>query len=387
LNDRLKKYTKKTDRGKSKQHAKDKIKAIFESEESASAGSNSDSKGIIETETRVRKVMKSIDVEDSIVKICAPFETQLSLSDRIAQLRISLASSSSSTAAKPVSDSIEARITAREEKLTVDKPWETDNDDEESEADTQARMRALLAARHAPLSDADSQRVTNIMRGPATQEELIEKFSIPMTREKLLCLRPTSWLNDEVINFCMSMLQERDDKLRGVNPKRKRSHYFNSFFMDKLLGNGHVGYIYKDVARWTKKFDVFQLDKVFIPVNIGNTHWTMAVVLISRKEIHYYDSMRGEGARYKNGLLRWLVDEAKTKRNFDLDTSEWKLISQYSCPQQQNGYDCGMFTIMCADVMTDDIPVTEASYSQRHMSFFRRKVANDILRGSYDYPL
>jgi hypothetical protein len=43
LNDRLKKYTKKTDRGKSKEHARDKIKAIFESEESASAGSNSDS--------------------------------------------------------------------------------------------------------------------------------------------------------------------------------------------------------------------------------------------------------------------------------------------------------------------------------------------------------
>jgi Ulp1 family protease len=32
---------------------------------------------------------------------------------------------------------------------------------------------------------------------------------------------------------------------------------------------------------------VFQLDKVFIPVNIANTHWTMAVVLVSRKEIDY----------------------------------------------------------------------------------------------------
>jgi len=249
--------------------------------------------------------------------------------------------------------------------------------DEESKADKQARM---FAARYIPLSANDSQRVTAIMRGPANQEELIQKFSIPMTREKILCLRPESWLNDEVINFCMSMLQERDDKLRELSPNRKKSHFFNSFFMDKLLGNGHVGYHYKDVARWTKKFDVFQLDKVFIPVNIANTHWTMAVVLVSRKEIHYYNSMKDEGRKYKNGLLRWLGDETQSKKQTNFDQSGWTLHSP-PCPKQENGFDCGMFT------MTDDIPVSDAAYSQQHMPFFRRKVASAILRGSYDYPL
>jgi Ulp1 family protease len=184
----------------------------------------------------------------------------------------------------------------------------------------------------------------------------------------------------------MSMLQERDDKLREINPKRKRSHFFNSFFMDKLLGDGHVGYCYNGVARWTKKFDVFQMDKIFFPVNISNTHWTMAVVLISRKEIHYYNSMKDAGTRYKRGLLRWLGDESKSKKKSDLDESGWTSLSP-PCPQQQNGFDCGMFSIMCADVMSDDIPVSEDAYAQQHMPFFRRKVASAILRGSYDYPL
>jgi sentrin-specific protease 1 len=255
---------------------------------------------------------------------------------------------------------------------------------EESNAD---KVRALIGARHAVLSDADYQRVAGILNGPTNQEVLIFKFNIPMTREKLLCLRPRGWLNDEVVNFCMDMLQERDDSLCELNPTRKQSHYFNSFFIDKLLGNDHLGYFYQDqdVYRWARNIRLFELDKVFIPVNIPLVHWTMAVVVISKKEIHYYDSMKGKGIPFLNGLLHWVADEAAA-RGVDFDRSQWKLYSP-PCPQQRNGFDCGMFSIMCADVMTDDIPVSEEAYAQQHMAFFRLKVASAVLRGCYDYPL
>jgi Ulp1 family protease len=86
-------------------------------------------------------------------------------------------------------------------------------------------------ARFGQLSVDESDKINRILEGPSsTDEVLIEKFNIPMTSAKLSCLRPGTWLNDEVINFCMLMLEERDIKLSEKYPSRKKSHYFNSFF-------------------------------------------------------------------------------------------------------------------------------------------------------------
>jgi Ulp1 family protease len=41
------------------------------------------------------------------------------------------------------------------------------------------------------------------------EEVVIDKFKIPMTVSNIECLRPGIWLNDEVINFYMRMLQVR----------------------------------------------------------------------------------------------------------------------------------------------------------------------------------
>ena len=48
-------------------------------------------------------------------------------------------------------------------------------------------------------------------------------------------------------------------------------------------------------------------------------------------------------------------------------------------------FDCGVFTVMNADFISDDLPLSH--YSQRHASLFRRKMTAAILRGSLDYPL
>ncbi len=42
-------------------------------------------------------------------------------------------------------------------------------------------------------------------------------------------------------------------------------------------------------------------------------------------------------------------------------------------PQQRNGFDCSMFTIMNCDFMSDDLPLAENSFSQLDMPTFRLK--------------
>ena len=70
-------------------------------------------------------------------------------------------------------------------------------------------------------------------------------------------------------------------------------------------------YNYMNVRRWTKKvrglimyatffdyynqFDIFAMDKIFIPVNLNQAHWCLAVIFIQEQKIQYYDSMNGRG--------------------------------------------------------------------------------------------
>lgn len=262
----------------------------------------------------------------------------------------------------------------------IDKQINEDSDDANMDIDDEEKD-LLIEKRKQPLSQEEKNKVQKVLSGPSNSQILIDKFNIDMSREKIVCLRPSTWLNDEAINFYMSMLQERDTNLSEKTPNRKTSHYFNSFFMTKL-SEGNT-YQYNNVRRWTKKFDIFSKDKIFVPINLHNTHWTMAVVYITKKEIHYYDSMSGSGQRYLKFLLQWIKDDAKDKKQIDYDTSDWKLIDREpKVPQQRNGYDCGMFSIMCADYISDNLPL---QYSQDEMSSNRVKVTAAILRGSLSY--
>lgn len=69
----------------------------------------------------------------------------------------------------------------------------------------------------------------------------------------LRLLNPGQWLNDEVINFYMALLQERADndliEVDGQKKKRRDIHCFNSHFYPKL----EFDYAKSKVGRWTKK--------------------------------------------------------------------------------------------------------------------------------------
>ena len=109
------------------------------------------------------------------------------------------------------------------------------------------------------------------------------------------------------------------------------------------------------------------------------------MIYITKREIHYYDSMSGSGMKYLEGMKRWLKDEHFDKKKEELNVENWILKDrEKNIPQQRNGVDCGMFSIICADFLSDDLPLT---YGQKDMPSFREKVAASILSGQLDYPL
>jgi hypothetical protein len=57
------------------------------------------------------------------------------------------------------------------------------------------------------LTRENEDAVDNLLSSANLQEVIIQQFSIPVTVEKILCLRSKGLLNDEVINFYFEMLQ------------------------------------------------------------------------------------------------------------------------------------------------------------------------------------
>ena len=123
-------------------------------------------------------------------------------------------------------------------------------------------------------------------------EVILTIFNVEVTRLLLSCLMPMVWLNDEVINLWMELMNARDVVLVALDGRR-RTYFCNSCFYSKL-NEGNV-YKYSNVRRWTKNIDIFDQEMVIIPVNNSNQHWCLAVIYMQKKEIAYYDSMNGSG--------------------------------------------------------------------------------------------
>lgn len=164
-------------------------------------------------------------------------------------------------------------------------------------------------------------------------------------------------------------------------PPHQLSWSFGTYFIGKLMEiqNDQTVeegvYKYSGVRRWTKKVptgNIFLLDKLCIPVNIGNSHWVLCSVFFKAKEIRIYDSLLKcsfNTAIIRSNVFRYILDEYKTMYGHSMtgeQEAEWKFTDKVNCaPQQRNKIDCGIFTIIFGqhlftgfpplDVLTEEI--------------------------------
>ncbi|KAL7468672.1 hypothetical protein ACHAXS_010029 [Conticribra weissflogii] len=172
-------------------------------------------------------------------------------------------------------------------------------------------------------------------------------------RASMQTLQPGRWINDEIINyFLKNCLAKRDELLCSTQPGRKRSHFFNSYFVQTMFDDKNVNpakrgkYNYNNVKRWSKKVpgkDIFNLKYVVCPINLDNMHWTSAVMFMEERKIRYYDSMGGTEWTKLEGLLQYVKDEHKAKKGKELEGwEEWELLGcPDNIPRQLNGEWCG----------------------------------------------
>lgn len=136
-----------------------------------------------------------------------------------------------------------------------------------------------LADDRRPFTLEEKALTSRVLRGRAA-EVLVTGFNTELTRQDLQRLRDTEWLNDEVINFYLSLLKQRsDDRLKKPDAQQAeawpRVHFLNTFFYPLLSDKG--GYNYARVQKWTRRIDLFAMDRVVVPIHLGN-HWCLAVI-------------------------------------------------------------------------------------------------------------
>ncbi|XP_009575128.1 PREDICTED: sentrin-specific protease 2 [Fulmarus glacialis] len=218
-----------------------------------------------------------------------------------------------------------------------------------------------------PLTEAMEREVIAAFGKGEPDEIMSSAFKLKVTREDIQTLRNLRWLNDEVINFYMSLLVERNKK-EGY----PAVHAFSTFFYPKLISGG-----YKAVRRWTRGVDLFKQDLILVPIHL-RVHWALVVIDVRKTTVKYFDSMGQKGDKICEALFQYLQEESREKRNLELTFSEWTLHSMESheIPQQLNGSDCGVFMCKYADYISRDKPIT---FTQNHMPYFRKKMVWEII--------
>jgi len=215
-----------------------------------------------------------------------------------------------------------------------------------------------------------------------------------VTSKDIQRLLPGSWLNDELINFYGQLIVDRATSLEvqkenidisGTDSNNKtvpplRIHYFSTFFWLKL----QQGYAKSNLKKWTKKLDLFSKDLVLIPINHNQTHWSAAVINFKEKRIESYDSMDAENERKGPlfALLRsYLQDEHRDKKGKDFNFSGWKNYGRPDTPQQENHYDCGVFTLNFLECVARG---AEFGFKQSNMPYLRQRLIWEIGKGKLE---
>lgn len=180
------------------------------------------------------------------------------------------------------------------------------------------------------------------------------------------------WLDDQIINQYFDLLI---DCTR--HNEHSMMHAIESHFWSLLRGCG-----YERAKQIAGNVDIFQCDKVFIPIHLNGNHWGLAVIQPHHREITYYDSMGqtsdgGEDVVIK--LEEYIKYDSMIQHKTELDTSQWRKINVTNIPKQTNSHDCGVFVCAYAEAIARN--QHNFTFTQQHMQYFRNRIAYEIGTG------
>jgi Ulp1 family protease len=163
----------------------------------------------------------------------------------------------------------------------------------------------------------------------------------------------------------------------------------SSFFFSKLyLDTKTSTYDFENVRKQVKK-TFFKTDFPYViiifPINTDNNHWTLGAINFFHRLILHCDS---KGEKYDDYLVKMWRLVQDISKVFDLaipKRDDWTLENRILKKVQENNDDCGIFTLIYAEQLVADIPISSTSVQQKHCPWYRFKIAHCILKGEIQF--
>lgn len=152
-----------------------------------------------------------------------------------------------------------------------------------------------------------------------------------------------TWLNDIVIGFYFEYLDQQYKK-----DNKKQLLFIDPGVTQLLKMQTPLQYnIFLDPIEATS------YDFIFFPLNDcdgnepGGSHWSLMIYSRKDEMCYHYDS--------SNSINRSIAEKfAKNVIKYFLNKQERRCI-EMDCPQQNNGFDCGLFVLCLADLISRHI--------------------------------
>ncbi|KAK4165068.1 ubiquitin-like-specific protease 1 [Cladorrhinum sp. PSN259] len=193
-----------------------------------------------------------------------------------------------------------------------------------------------------------------------------------------MLLPPTAWLNDNIIIGSILHVADAINTAKGVPATEPKCAAFTSFFYPRLLSHGAQGCARLLRRANVKKNNFFDIETILVPI-CQSSHWTLAVLRPGQKTVAHIDSIRG--GRGDKAVTDKMLELASYVLEEQYKEDEWKVID-YVAPKQDNGWDCGVFTITNALCVALGVDPNQA-YTARQLTAQRRRLAAVLLNGGF----
>ena len=175
---------------------------------------------------------------------------------------------------------------------------------------------------------------------------VVKARNATVTEESLWRLDRGKWLNDEIMNYCITHIYT----LFCFSQSRFRTFVFPTTFMGMFIDPDKNQLNFSLATKMTEKLargmNLFTFDHIVFVCNPKRMHWNFVVILPKEKVIENIDSFGEYDHKQTIACWFWLVRYC-TEVNYHLEPSEWKIKhSRQSYYRQHDGYNCGLFTIL-----------------------------------------
>jgi Ulp1 family protease len=217
-----------------------------------------------------------------------------------------------------------------------------------SNVDVKHRLKAHVVLRRSLLPDC-------VMGEIITRSNIfVAGGGYDITMRDIRGLQKGRWINDVIVDVVMAGIQSEARTIRGV----RGDMYITSQFYSMILDPDQ-----RTARKVTNNIKVDEGGRLFTVVNTRNaSHWVAVEIHFQKKIVTIMDSIRPrqgddeyvELEMISKNLQKWADTEAKPVLEGKggpvstlgcLNCTAWMFDLCNRCPQQTNGWDCGLFAL------------------------------------------